>query len=163
MARSAKMSIRPAEAADVPAITRIVTAAYSKYIARMGKSPGPMLDDYRSHIRSHTAWVTEDGGTLAGLIVLIPKDDHLLLDNIAVDPALQGRGIGKALMAFAEQEAQRRGYHELRLYTHETMTENLSMYSALGWRESGRGEQAGYRRVFFSKPVPLVQAGERSV
>ena len=153
------MSIRPANAADVPAMTRIVAAAYAKYIARIGKPPAPMLDDYKAHVRAHTAWVIEDHGAVAGLIVLLPMADHLLLDNVAVDPALHGRGLGRALIAFAEREAPRRGYHEVRLYTHEAMTENLAMYPALGWHETGRGEQAGYRRVFFRKPV-LQEAAE---
>jgi ribosomal protein S18 acetylase RimI-like enzyme len=147
------MNIRPAGTSDVSAMTRIVADAYSKYIARIGKPPGPMLDDYASHVRSHTAWVVENDGMVAGLIVLQPMDDHLLLDNVAVDPAFHGRGIGRVLMGFAEQEAQRRGYRELRLYTHEKMTENLAMYPALGWQETWRGEQAGYQRVFFRKAV----------
>ena len=145
--------IRPAGMSDLDALTRIVADAYSKYIDRMGKPPGPMLDDYAVHIRNHAAWVIECDGTLAGLIVLLPEDDHLLLDNVAVDPAYHGRGMGRALMRFAETEASRRGYGELRLYTHVTMTENLAMYPALGWQETGRGEQAGYQRVFFRKPV----------
>lgn len=147
------MSVRLANTADVPAMTRIVAAAYTKYIARIDKPPAPMLDDYAAHVRSHTAWVIEEHGAVAGLIVLLPMDDHLLLDNVAVDPALHGRGVGRALMSFSEREAARRGYHELRLYTHEAMTENLAMYPALGWQETGRGEQAGYRRVFFRKAV----------
>src|SRR5262249_44823750 len=134
-------------------ITRIVTDAYTKYIDRIGKPPGPMLDDYAAHIRNHAAWVIERDGAIAGLIVLLPEDDHLLLDNVAVDPALHGQGIGRTLMRFAEKEASRRGYRELRLYTHVTMTENLAMYPALGWQETGRGEQSGYQRVFFRKPV----------
>lgn len=147
------MSIRPASAADVPAMTRVVTAAYAKYVARIGKPPGPMLDDYAAHVRAHAAWVIEAAGAVAGLIVLLPMEGYLLLDNVAVDPALHGRGIGRVLMDFAEHEAVRRGYREVRLYTHETMTENLAMYPALGWQETGRGEQAGFRRVFFRKAV----------
>jgi len=147
------MPIRPADAADVAMIERIVRDAYTKYIERIGKPPGPMLDDYRAHIRAHQAWVLEDGGGVAGVIVLLPEDDHLLLDNIAVDPARHGRGLGRVLMEFAEREARRRGYDELRLYTHEKMTENLAMYPRLGWQETGRAEQAGYERVFFRKRV----------
>jgi len=147
------MNIRPACVSDLPAMTQIVAEAYSKYIARIGKAPGPMLDDYPSHVRNHTAWVVQCDRAIAGLIVLLPAEDHLLLDNVAVDPARHGRGIGRALMAFAEQEAARRGYREVRLYTHEKMTENLVMYPALGWQETGRGEQAGYQRVFFRKSV----------
>ena len=145
--------IRPAHALDLPAITRIVAEAYGTYVARIGKPPGPMLDDYAAHLDHGTMWVAEDGGAVAGLVVLLAGEGSLLLDNIAVDPARHGRGIGGALLRFTEQEAVRRGYRELRLYTHETMTENLAMYAALGWEETGRGEQDGYRRVFFRKAV----------
>jgi GNAT superfamily N-acetyltransferase len=97
--------------------------------------------------------VAEADGAVAGLIVLLPAQEYLLLDNIAVDPDRQGRGVGRALLGFADREAVRRGFAELRLYTHETMVENMAMYAALGWQETGRGEQAGYRRVFFAKRV----------
>ena len=144
------MRIRPADIADLAAIARIVAAAYTKYIERIGKPPGPMLDDYAALIRAHAVWVTDD---LSGLIVLLAEPDHLLLDNIAVDPALQGRGVGRALMRFAEAEARRRGFPALRLYTHETMTENIALYSRTGWEETGRAAQDGYRRVFFRKAL----------
>lgn len=149
--------VRPAAVSDLPAVTRIVAEAYEKYVVRIGKAPGPMLDDYPAHIKNHTAWVIEHRGKVAGLIVLIPEQDHLLLDNIAVDPACHGRGLGRALLSFAEQEAVRRGYRELCLYTHEKMTENLAMYPALGWVETGRGEQAGFQRVFFRKRVSSLE------
>lgn len=110
-----------------------------------------MLDDYSAHIRNHAAWVAEISGQAAGLLILIGETDHLLLDNVAVDPSHQGHGIGRALLNFAEREAVRRGYGEIRLYTHEKMSENLAMYPALGWVETGRREQNGYQRVFFHK------------
>ncbi|MCC6720204.1 MAG: GNAT family N-acetyltransferase [Acetobacteraceae bacterium] len=143
------MRIRPADATDTPAVARIVRDAYTMYIARIGKPPGPMLDDYAALIRSHCVWVA--GAPVAGLIVLLPEADHLLLDNIAVDPAAQGTGIGRALMQFADAEAARRGYAELRLYTHLMMTENIALYARTGWTETGRGEQNGFSRVFFRK------------
>lgn len=147
------MEIRPANSADLPVMSQLVTDAYKVYVERIGKLPGPMLDDYSVHIRNHTAWVVEAGGHVSGLVVLLAEEDHLLLDNIAVDPACHGRGIGRALLDFAEREAVRRGYTELRLYTHEKMTENLAMYPVLGWEETGRREQSGYNRVFFRKYV----------
>jgi len=147
------MGIRPASFSDLPAMTQIVAGAYQVYVERIGNPPGPMLDDYRVHVRNHTAWVAEADGNVAGLVVLLAEEDHLLLDNVAVDPAWHGRGIGRALLDFAEREAIRRGYTELRLYTHEKMTENLGMYSALGWEETGRRKQSGYSRVFFRKYI----------
>lgn len=146
--------IRVAEMADLDAVVRIVRDAYSGYIPRIGKPPGPMLDDYGQRIRDRTLFVAERDGRLAGLLVLLPAPDHLLLDNLAVAPSFQGQGVGGALMQFAEAEALRGGYGELRLYTHAKMTENVAMYAALGWTETGRGEQEGYSRVFFRKEVP---------
>ena len=143
------MRIRPADAGDLASVERIVRDAYTKYIARIGKPPGPMLDDYAVLIRAHQVWVA--GEPVAGLIVLIPEADHLLLDNIAVDPSAQGTGLGRILMDFADTEARRRGYSELRLYTHEMMTENIALYSRIGWTETGRAEQNGFARVFFRK------------
>jgi len=59
--------------------------------------------------------------------------------------------LGRRLLAFAEAEAVRRGYREIRLYTHQTMTENRHLYAAIGYEETGRGIEAGYERVFMRK------------
>ena len=90
---------------------------------------------------------------IAAIIVLLPGANHLLLDNIAVSPARQGLGLGRRLLAFAEAEALRRGYHEIRLYTHKTMVENQRLYASIGYEEMGRGTQAGYDRVFMRKQL----------
>ena len=145
--------IRPAVPADLAAVTRIVREAYTPYIARIGKEPGPMRDDYAAQIAAGTVSVAEIDGVIGGLIVLIAEADHLLLDNIAVAPALQGRGVGGALMRFADDEARRRGLGELRLYTHVLMTENIARYQRLGWHETHRATVDGYDRVFMKKGV----------
>ena len=143
--------IRAATADDVSAITQIVDQAYRPYIARIGKPPGPMLDDYATRVLEGVVWVLEEGAVIAGIIVLLPMTDHLLLDNIAVSPARQGLGLGRRLLAFAEAEALRRGYCEIRLYTHQTMVENQRLYASIGYEETGRGTEAGYDRVFMRK------------
>ena len=89
--------IRAATAADVSAITEIVDQAYRHYIARMGKPPGPMLHDYAARVLEGVVWVLEEGAAVAGIIVLLPTADYLLLDNIAVSPARQGLGLGRRL------------------------------------------------------------------
>jgi hypothetical protein len=82
--------IRAATAADVPAITQIVDQAYRHYIARIGKPPGPMHDDYAARVLESVVWVLEEGAAIAGIIVLLPATNHLLLDNVAVSPARPG-------------------------------------------------------------------------
>jgi ribosomal protein S18 acetylase RimI-like enzyme len=146
-----ELRIRAATAADVPAIANIVDQAYRHYIARIGKPPEPMLDDYVARVSEGTVWVLEDGAVIAAIIVLLPTSNYLLLDNIAVAPAHQGLGLGRQLLAFAEAEALRRGYREIRLYTHQTMVENQRLYSSIGYEETGRGTEAGYDRVFMRK------------
>jgi ribosomal protein S18 acetylase RimI-like enzyme len=145
--------IRAATAADVPAITDIVDQAYRHYIARIGKPPGPMLDDYAARVLEGVVWVLEEGSVIAGIIVLLPAPGYLLLDNIAVSTARQGLGLGRRLLAFAEAEALRCGYSEIRLFTHQTMVENQRLYASIGYEEMGRGTETGYDRVFMSKQL----------
>ncbi len=136
------------------AIAGIVVAAYTKYIARIGKPPGPMRDDFSARVASGTVFVAErDGGDIVGLIVLLPQEDHLLLDNVAVAPEAQGQGVGRILIDFAESVARNSGFTELRLYTHQMMHENIALYARLGWTETGRHAQDGFDRVFFRKAL----------
>ena len=146
-------SIRAAIAADVPVIAEIVDQAYRHYIAHIGKPPGPMLDDYAARVSEGAVWVLEEGAAVAAIIVLLPVPNYLLLDNIAVSPTRQGLGLGGRLLAFAEDEAFRRGYLEIRLYTHQTMVENQRLYASIGYEETGRGSEAGYDRVFMRKQL----------
>jgi len=148
-----EIRIRAATAADIPAIVDIVDRAYRHYIARIGKPPGPMLDDYLARVSQDAVWVLQDGPAIAGILVLLSAPEYLLLDNIAIAPERQGRGLGRRLLAFAESEALRRGYREIRLYTHQTMIENQRLYASIGYEERGRGSEAGYDRVFMRKPL----------
>jgi len=142
---------RPATVSDAPAMQACVAAAYEIYIPRLGKPPGPMLDDYVEIVREHQAFVVELDGAVAAVLVLMAREEGLLLDNIAVDPVYQGRGLGKLLMAFTEAEARRQGYGRVVLYTNEVMSENLELYRRLGYVETGRREERGYRRVYMGK------------
>jgi GNAT superfamily N-acetyltransferase len=146
--------IRPASPADRAAVERIVDEAYTVYIDRIGKPPGPMLDDYAALIAAGAVSVLEtDDGEIAAIIVLLPKSDHLLLDDVAVRRDHQGQGLGRRLIAFAEAEARRLGFDQVRLYTHQMMTENIALYARLGFVETGRGHDAGYDRVFMTKAL----------
>jgi ribosomal protein S18 acetylase RimI-like enzyme len=143
--------IRLAIAADVPVVAQIVAEAYRSYIPRIGRPPAPMLDNHAARVADAVMWVIEEGDVIGGILVLLPEPDHLLLDNIAVAPARQGTGLGRRLLAFAEAEAMRRGYSEVRLYTNVLMTENQRLYAAIGYEETGRGSGAGFERVFMRK------------
>jgi len=142
--------IRPATVNDVAAIEAIVQAAYSPYIERIGRKPGPMLEDYRQQVEAGRVQVLEHAGRVHGFVVLIDADDYLLLDNLAVDPAAQGLGYGRQLLEFSEQQASQ---GSIRLYTNEAMTENIALYTRKGYVETHRAEENGLRRVYMRKDL----------
>jgi len=145
------MRIRPANPAEATEIHELVQRAYGHYVERIGGRPGPMDTDYAEKIAQGQVFVAEDAGTIVGLIVLVTEPDHLLVENVAVAPERQGQGIGRALLAFAEDVAREAGTPTLRLYTHVKMTENLAFYPRLGYEETHRRVDDGFERVFFSK------------
>lgn len=129
---------RRAHPDDASAIAALVNRAYEKYVARIGRKPRPMTADYDEAVTAHQMSVIEDNGVIVAALELIPEKDALLIENIAVDPAQQGTGLGKRLLAFAEDEARRQGFAALRLYTNEKMTENIALYARYGYRETSR-------------------------
>ena len=143
--------IRLAAADDRAEIEAIVRDAYSIYIPRMGREPGPMLDDYAALIAARRVHVVEADGAILGVVVLIPESDAMLLDNVAVRPEAKGRGYGRLLITFAERTTREAGYGTIRLYTHETMTENIALYEGIGFIETHRGEERDLRRVYMAK------------
>lgn len=146
-------ALRPATATDAAAVQTCVHAAYRHYIERIGRPPGPMLEDYAKVIRERQVTVAEIGGKIAGVLVLMETAEGFLLENVAVDPARKGTGLGKALLQLAETEATRAGYDAIYLYTHEKMTENQAQYAKIGYLEFGRRTDAGIARVYMRKQL----------
>jgi len=138
---------------DRAAVEAVVQAAYAPYIPRLGRKPGPMLEDYGALIAGRHVRVLSDESRIVGILVLIPDKHEMLLDNVAVLPDMQGRGFGRALIAFAENAAREHGLHTLRLSTNEAMTENIAFYERLGFVETHRAEEKGFKRVYMTKPL----------
>lgn len=145
--------IRAACAGDAAAIATCVHAAYRPYIERLGKPPGPMLDDYAQVLHEHDVHVIEHGGRIAGVVVLQQRGAGVLLDNIAVHPDAGGAGLGRVLLEFAEARAAARGFATLELYTHALMHENIAWYARNGYLETARLSEKGFDRVYMQKAL----------
>ena len=148
---SDETTIRRATANDVGAIQRCVTRAYELYVPRMGKKPAPMLADYAQLVDDGVVHVADVEPIIAGVIVMFAGEDHWFVENIAVDPMIQGKGLGSKLMKFAESEARSHSCPQVELYTNQKMTENLSFYPKLGYVRFDERVEDGYRRVYFRK------------
>ncbi|EHM00841.1 acetyltransferase, GNAT family [Acetobacteraceae bacterium AT-5844] len=147
------MSLRLARPGEAPLLAALVERAYAHYVPVIGRRPAPMDDDYERRVANQQAWVLERDGAIIGLVVLEDAEDHLWLDNIAVDPALGRQGLGRFLMDFVFSEAERRGVGEVRLLTNEKMVRNIGIYQKLGFSEYERREEKGLRRVYMRAPL----------
>ena len=125
--------LRRAVASDAAQVRSLTRAAYARWVPLIGREPLPMRADYDAAVRDHIIDLLYTGDRLAALIETIPSADHLLVENVAVDPAFQGRGYGRRLMAHAETLAQSLGVTELRLYTTKAFAANVKLYLKLGY------------------------------
>ena len=150
------MTLRLALPEEEAAVRALVRAAYAHYVPRIGREPMPMGEDYRARIAAGQAWVLlrDSDSVLIGVLVLVDEEDALVIDNVAISGEEQGKGHGRALIAFAEQEAVRRGYRTLRLFTNVKMTENIALYERLGFVETHCAGEHGFQRVFMEKRLP---------
>lgn len=144
-------ALRLARPEDRAAVERVVMEAYAHYVPRLGRKPGPMLDDYAARIAEGRVHVLETEAGIGAVLVLIPQPGALLLDNIAVAPEAQGRGLGRLLLDFVDQAAREAGFPAIRLYTNALMTENIALYTRLGFRETRRATEKGLHRVYMEK------------
>ena len=127
-------TVRRATIADAVAVRELTRAAYAKWVPILGREPRPMTADYSAALRDHLVYLLHVGGEAVALIEMAPKPDHLLIVNVAVAPAYQGRGQGRALMAHAEEVARSLNLSEVRLDTTALCAETLQLYSRLGYR-----------------------------
>jgi GNAT superfamily N-acetyltransferase len=145
---------------DVDAVRAVVHAAYGGYGPLLGRTPMPMLTDFAVAIREHEVWVAEVDDRIVGVLELIPREDHLWIDNVAIDPEHQGRGLGRRLLKYADDEARRRGYESLGLLTNERYVRNIAMYERYGYRETHRTPHLGTDLVHFRKELRADEATE---
>lgn len=132
-------------------MSELARDAYARYVDRIGRPPAPMVADYVAAVRDCESWVAEDVTGLAGMLVLRPASDYLLLDNIAVRTDRQGQGIGALLLAKTEERARALAVPQIRLYTNVAMTENIDYYQRHGFVLTHVASEDGYERAYFTR------------
>ncbi|MFD5132755.1 GNAT family N-acetyltransferase [Streptomyces olindensis] len=141
--------IRPAGAADVPAVADVIDAAFRPYVERIGRVPQPMEEDHAANVAAGRVFVT--GDPVLGLVVVEAFEGHLFLDTIAVHPTAHGRGVGRRLLRFVDAHARALGLSEVRLYTNALMWENQRIYPKYGYELVERRMDGSYDRVHYRK------------
>jgi GNAT superfamily N-acetyltransferase len=148
------MQIKPATPADVQIIRDIVRAAYAKWVPIIGREPLPMRADYDHALRHHAIDLLQRDSDVLALIETIPNPDHLFIENLAVAPPHQGQGLGRHLLAHAEQKARTAGLPEIRLLTNAAFAANVHLYQRGGYRIDRQEPFMGGTTVYMSKKLP---------
>lgn len=128
------MKVRPARPEDVERLKRILRAAYSPFLEDLGDAPPPLMQDVAADIAAGDCLVAANPPLGFAIVRTSPGKAHL--ENLAVDPAAQRGGIGRALVAAAEAQALAAGAKRLTLATHPAMTATRGFYAHLGYNET---------------------------
>jgi len=147
------LEIRLALPVDTAEVTACVCQAFIHYIVRIGKQPGPMLDDYQALVRQQQVYVACQASDIVGVVVLLETPEGFCIETIAVRPAAQGRGIGGKLLAYSEAAAKKADYTSIYLSTHRLMSESQAVYAHLGYVEFAQRVVNGYDRIFVRKQL----------
>lgn len=147
------IAFRSATPDDAAAIRALVRAAYAKWVPLIGREPRPMNADYQLAVQEHQFDLAFEGAELVGLIETALRDDHLWIENIAVAPAAQGRGLGRQLLERAEARAREAGRRETRLLTNGVMAANIALYERVGYVTTQTEPFMGGSTVYMAKQL----------
>jgi N-acetylglutamate synthase-like GNAT family acetyltransferase len=130
-------AIRNAGSADVPRIVTLLNAAFAMERAFIDRdrTSAEEITNYLGTGKFHVA--DGDDGALASCMYLERRGDRLYLGMLAVNPAQQKRGLGRLMMAAAEQQAAQLGCRAIDIRIIDRRTELPPLYRALGFVDNG--------------------------
>ncbi len=180
---SRKILVRLLDPRDsVHELTEMLHRAYKRHADRGMRAIAAFQDDMTTVKRiaggeCYVAALRDDERRIVGTIVFkdashtkgtpwFERGDVASFSQLAVEPWLQGRGIGGLLIRTAERRAAETGAAEIALSTPEPATELMAMYAHKGYRtvEHMNWPGTNYRSAIMSKPaVTAVERGDASV
>lgn len=159
-------TIVPATEQDVPALSQLVNRSYRGDSSRKGWTTEADLlggirtdeDGLRTMLQNPAATILkyEDAGLLLGCVYVEEKGDELYLGMLTVSPEAQAGGIGKQLMAAAEQIAHKGHCRAIKMTVISQRHELIAYYERRGFRHTGETEPFPMDDPRFGLPkVPL--------
>ena len=95
-----------------------------------------------------TCFLAVDDGTILGCVFCkVEQPDCLYIGKLAVAPSAQGQGLGRKLVAAAEDHAKALGLTRLRLETRIELIRNHAAFGRLGFAKTAENRHAGFNRT----------------
>lgn len=146
------MNIRTATDADFDTILKLINAAFE--VERFFKNRDRVDDaDLKHYFETGTFLVSEEDGSITGCVYVLRKEDRAYFGLLSVDPTLQKKGIGRRLIAAAEEFARETGARFMDLKLINLRTELLGIYFRLGYHISGTEFYPEERKHMLTQPV----------
>jgi N-acetylglutamate synthase-like GNAT family acetyltransferase len=142
-------SLQPANIGDLPQLTALINSAYRGEEAKQGWTheadliDGVLRTDESSLIKmleekDSVILKYEEDEMIVGCVFLQQKHDHLYLGMLSVKPNIQARGVGKKLLAAAEDHARNLGIHKIEMTVISIRKELIAWYERRGYRDTGK-------------------------
>ena len=131
------------------ALRRLVLGAFSFMEGRIDPPSSAhrlTVEDMAAQARDGEVWAVMEGDAPVACIFLAPRPSCLYLGKLAVDPGRQGTGLGRRLVALAEERARALGLPALELQSRVELTEIHAIFARLGFARTGETAHPGYDR-----------------
>jgi N-acetylglutamate synthase-like GNAT family acetyltransferase len=156
------LSLRRAVLDDIEEMQKISAEAYkSAYGEDGGGVPKVASEDYRPRVNRGEVWLIESIGHLSGLMVLLQRNESLMIHSIAVRPSEWRRKLGSFLIMHACSLAADKRLKEVCIFTSVRIERNIAFCRSHGFSEVGHREHPdhpGELVVDLSKQIRLENA-----
>jgi N-acetylglutamate synthase-like GNAT family acetyltransferase len=105
-----------------------------------GEDPGRHFDAHLTELGAERIWVAEIDGRVVGLAGMVPRDDNVELEPLAISAAYRGRGIGRRLAEAVIAAAREQGARQVRVRPTGRNSEAVRFLHGLGFDVIGRLE-----------------------
>ncbi len=138
---------RTATLSESKEVARLIGDAFAPYVRALGREwPAEGTPEYAGRWKHFVAeiergdvHVAVEGGRIVGAARTKPQANDLYIDQIAVDPAQQGTGVGSWMLQRIDELARAQGLGGLSLITAEMAVANIRLYERHGFEIVRRG------------------------
>jgi len=130
------VNLRFATASDLPALTALINRSFKVeafFIMRDRLTP----EEAEVYFRKGRFLLGEENGSLAGVVYVEMRGERGYFGLLSVEPTLQKSGVGRRLIAAAEEFAREMGAHHMDITVVNLRTELPPFYRKLGYTENG--------------------------